>query len=274
MRGARRRGTVGLPFLEVLVKLASSPLRPLAALVLALAPLAAAGPALAAGSGPDLAPSITPPAPTLVKTTSRYTITVRNLGNKNASGASVSIALPATHTSPQVYVLGNVMGYSTGCALAGTTLTCNLGTINRNSAKAVWIDIQMQVSAAPLALTATASVAGDTTPGNDTATHTATVLYHSVTAPIDGLAVNRHCTGTTLTAWYECTLFPSAISQHDAEFHADGTITIPGEPAYGGTWSQTGPDQLSFTYTELGTPVATFEGRWGIGLAEVQGAPR
>jgi hypothetical protein len=73
--------------------------------------------------------------------------------------------------------------------------------------------------------------------------------------------VNRHCTGTGLTAWYECTLFPSSISQHTAEFHADGTITFPGEPDFTGGWSQNGDDHLAFTYYELGTPVASFEGR-------------
>jgi hypothetical protein len=231
--------------------------------------LAFAAPA-AAAPGPDLSTAIAPPAPTLVKTTSRYTFTVTNVGNKNATGASVAIALPPTHTSPQVYVLGQVIGASAGCSLAGTTLTCTLGTINRGTAKSVWIDLQLQVSAAPLVFTATASAAGDSNPANDSASHTASVLYHQVTAPIDGIATNRHCTGTGLTAWYECTLFPSSISQHDAEFHAGGTITFPDQPDYSGTWSQSGPDQLSFTYYELGTPVATFSGR-GAGASCFEG---
>ncbi len=235
----------------------------LAALVssVVLLPLAWAAQAHAA-PGPDLATSVTPPAPTLVKTTSRYTFVVANIGNKNATGASVSIALPPTHTSPQVYVLGVVRGYSAGCALSGTTLSCSLGTIYRNTSKSVWVDLDLQVSAAPLVFTATASAAGDTNPGNNSASHTASVLYHTVTAPRLGIANNNHCTGTGLTAWYECTLFPSSISSHRAEFFANGTITFPDEPGYTGTWTSSGGNQLSFLYFDpSGTEVASFNGR-------------
>lgn len=264
MAGGARRAIVGLNAMEAHVKLAT--LVP----VIAVFPLVWATSAHAA-PGPDLATSITPPAPTLVKTTSRYTFVVANVGNKNAPGSTISIALPPTHTSPQVYVLGDVIGYSAGCSLAGTTLSCNLGTINRNTSKSVWIDLEMQVSAAPLVFTATAAASGDTNPGNDTASHTASVLYHTVTAPILGVATNNHCTGTGLTAWYECTLFPSSITSHPAEFFANGTITFPGEPGYTGTWSQTGPDQLSFLYFDpSGTQVASFTGR-GAGTSCFEG---
>ena len=84
---------------------------------------------------------------------------------------------------------------------------------------------------------------------------------------------NRHCTGTGLTAWYECTLFPSSISSHQAEFHDDGTITIPGEPDYSGQWTVTTTvdgNFLEFYYEDPSGVVAEFEG-WGADAACFEG---
>lgn len=230
-------------------------------LLAALVPLLWAGVA-AAAPGPNLGVTITPPAPTYVYAVGRYTVTVANTGTQHAPGSSVAIALPRTSTSPQVYVMGTVTGYSPGCTLAGTTLTCNFGQINKNTSRTVWVDIKLPYSAAPIVFTATASTTGnDSNPANNVANHTASLLYHAVTAGPAGTAVNWHCTGTTITSFFECTLFPSSLSSHDAIFHPDHTISFPLEPDYAGTWSQTGATDLSFTYTYLGDVVATFTGR-------------
>lgn len=69
-------------------------------------------------------------------------------------------------------------------------------------------------------------------------------------------------TGTGLTSFFECTLFPSSISSHDTVFNADQTISFPGAAAnYTGTWSQPSADRLVFSYFEDGLLVASFDGR-------------
>ncbi len=219
----------------------------------------------AAAPGPDLRPTISPPPPTNVYATGRYNVTVANIGNQNAASASLTIELPATNTSPQVYVMGTLGARSASCTPSGTRLTCNLGQIRRNRSTTVFFDIALPQSSAPLLFSATTSTAGDTDPGNDTAGHAATVVYYNVAGFPGGTATNRHCTGTGLTAFFECTLFPSSISSHTAEFvgtGTSGTITIPGYPTYTGTWSLSGANNthLTFQYFDSGSLAATFEG--------------
>ncbi|MCA9516592.1 MAG: hypothetical protein KC635_16740 [Myxococcales bacterium] len=190
------------------------------------------------------------------------TVTVRNIGNKKASGCAVSVALPATHTSPQVYVMGNVLGVGNGCTLSGTTVTCGLGNINAGVTKTVSVDIELPESAAPLVFTASATTSSsETTLSNNAASLTASLSYVPVSLVGDVPVTNNHCTGTGLTAWFECTLFPSSVTWHDAILWGNGTITFPGAPGYGGTWSQPTPDALVFSYTDPGNNVfATFSG--------------
>jgi hypothetical protein len=151
---------------------------------------------------------------------------------------------------------------------AARALTCALGNVKRHfgNTKTVAFSIALPYSAAPIVFTATSSTTsngGDT----DTTSRAANVAY----IPVAGYpahyttATNRHCTGTGLTAFFECTKFPSAISSHTADFESvsiaatSGTITIPGHTDYSGTWTRSGT-HLSFQYFELGTLVAVFEG--------------
>lgn len=226
----------------------------------------------AAFAAADLTTSISAsPGTAQVYSTARYTVTVSNIGNKSASSATVRIDLPATHTSPQVYVLGSVGAMSAGCSRTGVTINCTLGSIARNSSRSVFFDIALPVSSAPHVLSATAATtSAENSTANNGASRTASQSFYPATvdatpgAPVT--MINRHCTGTGLTAWYECTLFPSSISAHDAVFHHDGSITFPSEPGFGGTWTLTNTpngNRLAFTIDEIGYgPVATFDG-WG-----------
>lgn len=225
----------------------------------------------AAFANADLSTSMTVnTSPMLTYSTARYTVKVSNIGNKNASNCAVSIALPATHTSPQVYVLGVLGAKSTSCTQSGTTLNCTLGTINKNTFKSVFFDIALPVSSAPFVFTATASTtSAQNSTANDTATRTAVESYYATpvnASPGNPVTMhNRHCTGTNLTAWLECTFFPSSISAHDALFHDDGSITIPQAPGYGGQWTLTATSSgnfLEFYYDDGTDVVAEFEG-WG-----------
>jgi len=233
-----------------------------------LATLMAAPSALAAS---DLRTTMTvSPVTTLVYNNATYTVAVKNIGNQSASNCSVVINLPATHTSPQVYVLGNLGSRSASCAQSGTRLTCTLGSISRNATKTVFFNIGLPVSAAPLTFVATASTTStENTLTNNSATMNASQsFYNTPVNAVPGTPVtmnNRHCTGTGLTAWMECTFFPSSIASHQAEFHDDGTITIPGQPAYSGEWTLTttaNGNSLYFYYDDGTGVVIEFNG-WG-----------
>jgi hypothetical protein len=241
-------------------------IRPLLALMI----LAAASPAMAAGAGPDLAVSLTPPAAARVYQTAGYNMQVRNLGNKDAAGVRLTIQLPTTRTSPQVYVMGTLGAYSLPCTRTGTTLVCQLGTIRKASASpnsaSIFFDIALPYSTLPIVFSAAATTTsrpGDTNPANNNVSYTASPLTYSLTVSTGATATNSHCTGSTqLSSYFECTLFPSSISSHQTIFNADNTITIVGEPSYTGTWTYTpATNRLQFDYDDGTGVVATFDGR-------------
>lgn len=229
-----------------------------------------------AQSMPNLSVSVSPPAPTAsVYANGIYGVTVANIGNRDAAGVVLTIQLPQTGTSPQVYIMGNLISYTTpACALggasgtaAGTRLVCTLGTVKRNKSSSVSFTIQLPEKTGALAITASATTTTlpENNPLNNSATVNASLNYYANAVPLDVDVENEHCTGTGLTAWFECTKFPSSISSHLTQFHDDGagnrTITFPTEPGYTGTWSLSGAN-LTFSYFEPGgANVANFAGR-------------
>lgn len=222
----------------------------------------------AAANGPDLRTSIAAPAGVHVYESGRYTVTVSNTGNREATGVQVTIDLPSSQTSPQVYVMGTLGARSAGCTLSGLRLTCSVGRLRSNRSASVWFDLALPASAAPLNIVSNASGSpADINPGNNQATLAASLLPYALDVEAalqnaNGSLVvdNDHCTGTGLVSYFQCTLFPSSISSHEATFHAGGAITFS-DAAYSGQWSQ-GPSHtdLTFTYFEYGTPVAQFSG--------------
>jgi Domain of unknown function DUF11 len=224
---------------------------------------------------PNLSVSITPPALTPVYSTGSYTVDVANIGNKDAAGVQLTIQLPKTATSPQIYIMGNLISYTTptltlGGATgtdAGTRLVGSLGTIKRNKKKTVSFSIQLPEKTGALLITASASTATqpENDPDNNSATETAILSYYSNFVPLDMDIEMEHCTGTGLTAYFECTKFPGAVSSHITQFHDDGagnrTISFPYNPGYYGTWELMG-EVLMFSYFESsGENVANFIGR-------------
>ena len=210
------------------------------------------------------------PASQQVYATTRYTVTVKNWGNKKASTNGVTIQLPPTHTSPQVYVLGTLVAKHANCSLVGTTtLDCTIPNLNANASSSVWFDLQLPVNAAPIVISAVADTqSAENSTTNNGAALTASQYYFGTTvnAAPSVTMNNQHCTGTGLTAWKECTYFSSSISSHQAVFHDDGSITIPGQPDYSGGWTVTATPQgsyLEFYYEEISSGVvAEFDG-WG-----------
>ena len=232
-------------------------------LLSALALATIAGPALAAS---DLTVTLTPPVSPAVYQNATYNVRVNNIGNQSANNVTLTIALPTTGSSPTNTVLGILGTRSVGCSVSGTNIVCPLGTINRNKNKSVFFNIALPYSSAPIVFTATASTtSSENSTANNSASHTASLTY--ATATVDTSAgpatvENRHCTGTSITSWFICTLFPSSIAAHTALYAGDGTITFPGEdPLMTGTWSQPDATTLVFDYFDNGTHVASFFGR-------------
>lgn len=215
-------------------------------------------------ANPDVKAVITPPSSQTVYASERWNVTVSNIGNRDAAGTTVSIQLPTTNTSPGVYVMGTVGAKSGSCTASGTKLNCNLGTLRRGRSTTVYFDIALPESSGTLDFSATAATttAGDPT-GNDTDTEVASLSYYSPTTAGGVTVTNRHCTGTNLEAFFECECFPSSISDHEAVFNTDGTISIPVDASYSGSWTISG-DTLTFDYTSGGMVEAEFVGR-GVG---------
>lgn len=213
-------------------------------------------------AGADIQVQIPAPAAVHVYDTTDYDIVVSNIGNKKATGVQLVIELPETNTSPQVYVMGTLSGVDPRCNTSGTQLVCNLGDIARNTQTTVSFGIALPQADEALAITATATATvAENTLANNSATDEATLLNYAVAVQPGDLTTSRHCTGTGLTSFFECELFPSSLSQHDAELLAGGVISIPGEPGFTGTWSQPTADSLVMIYEEIGVGVvAEFHG--------------
>lgn len=232
------------------------------ALTAALTVSLAAG---AAHAGADLAVSVSQPSNVYVYAPVRYTVRVSNIGNQTSAATTLTIQLPRTHTSPTVTVLGTVGAMTTGCTRSGTVITCAVARIGRGSSLPFFVDLTIPQSSEPVTLQATVSRSGTENTANNSRTHTAALLNIDHVIAGGSTAVNRHCTGIGLTSFFECELYPSSITSHDAVFNANGSVSIPaGGAGYGGTWQQLNPDELVFQYTNNGTPVADFIG-YGVG---------
>lgn len=220
----------------------------------------------------DLSVALAPPAGVHVDDLGRYDVSVSNVGNRDATGVSLTIQLPTTHTSPQVYVMGTLGSKSTVCAQSGTRLVCNLGTVRRNRSSAVFFELALPQASTPLTVSASATTtAQETILGNNTSSAAVDPVNDPLTVSAPRAAIARHCTGTGLTSFYECTLFPSSISQFDLVFEPGAVVTFPGQdPGYTGSWSQPTSAQLSFLVYEAGLPAATFSG-WAVDASCFEG---
>ncbi|MCB9779220.1 MAG: hypothetical protein H6742_11705 [Alphaproteobacteria bacterium] len=211
----------------------------------------------------DLATTLSVPAGTVVYDDTTVQVTVENIGRKTADGVALVIDLPETHTSPTVHVMGELSAVDSRCALAGTSLECDLGRLTRGASTTVSFDIALPWSAEPLEFEATASTRSrERALGNNADADAASQVY--IDAPLSGPHDMEmwHCTGTDLISFYECTLYPSSLSSHFVTFEADGSITFPPflPPGYSGRWEQDSDDHLWFEYTFDSVVVAVFEG--------------
>jgi hypothetical protein len=110
-------------------------------------------------------------------------------------------------------------------------------------------------------MTATASTTtpNEINPNNNTDSRTQTVGYVSNQIASADVLVSL-CTGTGLTSFFECELFPSSIQSFTMRLEQGGTITNLPDPNYYGNWDQNiSPQQLHFLITD-GIDGAEFNG--------------
>lgn len=215
----------------------------------------------AAPRAPNLAVSIIRPGASQVGVAARYTVRVENRGNQSSAGTTLTIQLPVTHTSPTVAILGDLGARDGRCSVAGTRLTCAVPALASNRRADFYFDIALPYSAAPLGIDASAPLAGDSAPGNNSVSAVATPSTVALAVSPPRQTLTRHCTGTSLTSFFECEMFPSSIAEHETLLNVDHSITFLNVPSgYGGTWSQPAPNRLVLSYTNGTSVVAAFEG--------------
>lgn len=224
--------------------------------------LSSAGVALAAPTA-DLSVQITAPSTVAISTATTYTVTVKNLGPSTATNIQSVVTLPITATSPQVYILGTASSTDTRCSFVNRQLRCTLGTLKKGKQTAFTYSYTAPVSTNALTMTATVSSdLADPVAGNSQHSLTPNLVYPSRALTTANIR-NSHCTGTNLSSYFECALFPSSISTHDVTFNGDQTITFT-EPGYTGNWSQNAAKtSLFFEYFDGAAKAAEFNG-WAI----------
>jgi uncharacterized repeat protein (TIGR01451 family) len=218
------------------------------------------GTSFAAPSNADVQVALTAPATVSINTPTIYSLSVKNNGPVTAQNVQVTVDLPLTNTSPQVYILGDVSNLNTQyCSLVNKKIVCNFGSMKKNKIINVSYSYAAPVSTKLLTMTANVTTSSnDTTSGNNISSVTPNLIYPARVITSANVT-NSHCTGTNLTSYFECALFPSAIATHATVFNSDNSITI-GEPGYTGVWSQPTNGQLKFEYFDNGTKVLEFNG--------------
>lgn len=235
----------------------------ISAVVSGVAMVASTGIAFAAPSA-DLQVQLTGPSTTAISTATTYTVTVKNLGPSTTNNIQALVELPLTNTSPTVYILGTVAGLDSRCSIVNKKISCALDSLKKGKTASFTYTYAAPVSTKTLTMTASVSSSlPDPVSGNNTSSFVPNLTYPS--RPLTSAVMdNSHCTGTNLTSYFECALFPSSISTHVATFNADNTITLT-EPGYAGTWSQNAAKTtLFFEYTQVSgsgsSAIAQFNG--------------
>ncbi|MEZ5427997.1 MAG: CARDB domain-containing protein [Pyrinomonadaceae bacterium] len=207
---------------------------------------------------PDLQVELQGPASAFVRSPYIYTVTVRNVGNANASDVALTVDLPLTDTSPTSHILGTLSGIDSGCQVVSNRLECSLGRIRKNRSASLTFNFAFPVSTKTLTITAAASTPGETNTSDNTDSVAPNLSYPS-NILTSATVLNSHCTGQNLTSYFECELFPSSLSQHTATLNSGGTVDL-GVQGYTGNWYQPTPWQLHFTYSDGTNTVAEFNG--------------
>ena len=144
---------------------------------------------------------------------------------------------------------------------AGFTVVCQAGSVARRSSKAFWFDMTLPYSTNPITFTASAPLAGDPTPANNTASAVASLSTVAVAFTAPRSFHVTLCAGTaTLSSFIECV--PGSTQTFTGDFlpgttAASGPVLTAGG---GGTWTLSGT-QLAIDFMDGTTLGASFVGQ-------------
>lgn len=201
----------------------------------------------------DLVVAISQPPTVTVRTSDTYTVTVTNQGKRTAQNVQLEIDLPRTNTSPTQDFLGELTSVPGNCQITDK-ITCSLGALRKNQDASVSFNFAFPVSTATLSIMATASTSSsESDTQNNVVTATPAIHYPDYQVSSGAANISR-CTGTDLTSYYECELFPSSIGSYSGDFQANGTIIFTGAVDYHGNWNQNnGNNSLYFDIVQTST---------------------
>lgn len=178
----------------------------------------------------------------LVESPYQYTTRVKNTGNQTAQNVTLTVQFPLTNTSPNKHILGKLSAIQVSqgtCSVVSNKLVCNFGNLGNNQTRQVTFTFEFQVATTlpTLKSTATTTSTNEVNPANNTLSTTPTVRYpdNIITG---GPYLVTSCTGTALTSFYECELYPSSQQSFVMDLNLGGTLAIPQAPGYYGFWDQ------------------------------------
>ncbi len=214
---------------------------------------------------PDIRVQVSGPTTAMVNSPYQYTVNVRNIGGAKANGVTVMVDFPQTNTSPQVYILGQVSAIGNGCQLVSRRLQCSAGNLNPNAQRNFTFSFSYPVSTKTLEIKATGSSTStnEANPNNNIASVFPAINYPTNQITAANVTVSL-CTGTNLSSYYECELFPSSQQHFTMRLESGGMITDLPDSNFTGTWTQIQTtnqpfQQLQFTLSD-GYTSASFDG--------------
>ncbi len=135
---------------------------------------------LVTGSGADVSVTATAtPDPATVDTAMKYSVVVKNLGPKQASAVSLSLALSQTVTFEGENSLQGSFSCTPATGISTTAVACDLGTISAGGVVQLDISVTPQGEDAVTAIASVSSSTQDPNSSNNSATLTITVNHPS-----------------------------------------------------------------------------------------------
>lgn len=214
-----------------------------------------------AAPAPNLRVTLQGPSTAAVYSPYQYTATVKNIGNASAANVKVIIDLPETDTSPNKYILGTLSGFNTThCQVITRKLHCmQTGNLNNNQQRVYTFNFELPISTKTLTLKATGTTTStnEVNPLNNFESVTPALSYATNALTSANVLVSM-CSGTGLTSFFECALFPSSQQHVMFSLNADTTVTYAGDIV--GQWDQAQGNSTLHMSLNDGSATAEFNG--------------
>ena len=139
-----------------------------------------------------------------------------------------------------------------GCSVSNSVATCELNRLRRNHSITYEFELEAPPAAEVLSISAlSTTISRESNIGNNSDGASVTVVEEPdpefpIVAPVSLTA--QACIGSTPLTWSQCT--PGSLIQQALVLNADNSITTF-NPAYEGTWQQTGDSDITMTFVSI-----------------------